>query len=183
MRALDRREAISVFLCRPQICGGSVHATMIAERALQAIDRRTASRAAASCASSTATNRSALRYLGCDVGRRVGGQALAHPTPRVWERRAEDDERQVRGLVDRGRIADRRRHTAKAPLRLRIRRQHLDDLVVDLVVLVGAGAILRQPVQDRPGGQPVAPGFLVKERRQLGQSCALVVGSLPESVL
>jgi hypothetical protein len=26
-------------------------------------------------------------------------------------------------------------------LRLRIRRQHLDDLVVDLVVLVGAGAI------------------------------------------
>ena len=39
MRAPDRREAISVFLCRPLICGGSVHATMIAERALQALQR------------------------------------------------------------------------------------------------------------------------------------------------
>jgi len=41
MPAPDRREAISVFLPRPQTCGGSVHATMIAERAFKRIRGRT----------------------------------------------------------------------------------------------------------------------------------------------
>jgi hypothetical protein len=68
-------------------------------------------------------------------------------------------------------------------LRLRIRRQHLDDLVVDLVVLVGAGAILRQPVQDRLAEEPIAAGFRLKERRQLGQSGTLCSRLAPESVL
>lgn len=75
-------------------------------------------------------------------------------------RRTEHDERERLRLVDRDRIVGRREDAVKAALCAGIVPQDLRDGGVDLVRRQSLGPIVREPVQRRLGGEPIAAGFL-----------------------